>query len=176
MNKQFQLVVLALLLPILVMSQGEQCFKVGDQQVNFGLGFSTVGVPVYGNFEVAIHPDITVGGQLSFAYYSEKSQGYTYRTTEFTMVGFGNYHFNTLLQVPSNWDTYAGLNLGYSFRNTTSDVPDGTLDAYDYKSNGLFLGIQIGGRYFWNSNWALNFELGGGTAFGGKIGVTYRIP
>lgn len=173
--KKFKSLLLLAFLPLITFSQGEQSFSTGERMVNFGLGFSSRGVPIYGNYEVAITPDITVGGQLSFSYYSEKVSGYTYHNTDFTIVGFGNYHFNDLFNIPSQWDTYAGLNLGYSFRGTSTNIPGDKNDVYSYPDSGLYLGIQVGGRYFWNDLWAINLELGGGSAFGGKIGVTYRL-
>lgn len=156
-------------------SQSEQSFVKGEQLLNFGLGFSNRGLPIYGNYEKAVSPDITVGGQLSFSYYTDYNGGYKYNNSVITFVGFGNYHFNEILNIPSIWDFYAGLNLGYSFINTYSNIPEQTQDYYNYPNSGLYLGIQIGGRYFWNDQWGLNFEIGGGTAFGGKIGVTYRL-
>ncbi|HHE64794.1 MAG TPA: hypothetical protein ENL09_02115 [Bacteroidetes bacterium] len=156
-------------------SQGEQSFVIGESQINFGLGFSNRGIPIYGNYEVAVSPEITVGGQLSMSFYTDHNGGYKYNNSAFTLVGFGNYHFNEILEIPAIWDVYAGLNLGYSFINTNSNIPDDEQDHYNYPNSGLYLGIQIGGRYYWNDQWALNFELGGGSAFGGKVCVTYRL-
>jgi hypothetical protein len=75
--------------------------------------------------------------------------------------GRGDYHFNTLLDLPRDWNVYAGANIGFvaGFDN-------------DYDSE-LDLGLQIGGRYYWNSSWAINLEFGGGPAFtGGRLGVS----
>ena len=81
----------------------------------------------------------------------------------------GNYHFNTLLDIPTNWDFYAGLNLGFYFWNSDDDYP-GT------RSSGLALGGQIGGRYYFSKKFGINLEAGGANAFsGGKFGVTIKL-
>ena len=83
--------------------------------------------------------------------------------------GNGNYHFNRILGIPSNWDFYAGLNLGFYVWNSSSDYPG------DHNS-GLGLGAQVGGRYYFNNKFGLNLEFGGGNAFdGGKIGVSIKF-
>ena len=43
-------------------------------------------------------------------------------------------------------------------------------------TSGLDLGAQVGGRYYWNSSWAVNLEFGGGVEFsGGRVGVSKRF-
>ena len=84
-----------------------------------------------------------------------------YKSSIFGLSGNANYHFNTILEIPSNWDFYAGLNIGYFFWATSDDYP-GT------ESSGLGLGAQIGGRYFFSRNFGLNLEFGGGNAFSGE--------
>ena len=72
-----------------------------------------------------------------------------------------------MLNIPSNWDFYAGLNVGfYSWSSPNGYPGDG--------DSGVGLGIQIGGRYFITDKFGLNLEVGGGNAFsGGKFGVTF---
>ncbi len=156
-------------------SQGEQSFVIGERMINFGLGFSNRGVPIYGNYEKAVSPEITVGGQMSFSFYTDHNAGYKYNNSALALVGFGNYHFNEILEIPAIWDVYAGLSLGYEFRFTSSNIPDDIRDFYSYPNSGLYLSIQIGGRYYWDDRWGVNFEIGGGSNFGGKVGVTYRL-
>jgi hypothetical protein len=123
----------------------------GGKQVNFGLGLYSSSVPVYVGMDFGVHPDITVGPQIGF------DLGLNYMA----ISGRGDYHFNTLLDLPRDWNVYAGANIGFvaGFDN-------------DYDSE-LDLGLQIGGRYYWNSSWAINLEFGGGPAFtGGRLGVS----
>jgi hypothetical protein len=126
----------------------------GGKQVNFGLGLYSNSIPVYFGMDFGVHEDITVGFQtgldLEFDYFS--------------LAGRGDYHFNSLLDIPQDWDFYAGLSLGFAV---------GIDNSY---TSGLDLGAQIGGRYYWNNSWGVNLEFGGGIAFsGGRIGLSKRF-
>jgi len=141
----------------------------GQGQFNAGIGFSSWGVPVYIGFDVGVHPDITVGGELSFRFYNDRFEGNRYGNSVVGIAGNGNYHFNSLLKIPRNFDFYAGLNLGFYVWNTPSDY-NGP------HSSGLGLGAQIGGRYYFNDRFGLNLEFGGGNEFsGGKFGFSVRF-
>ena len=139
----------------------------GGKQLNLGVGFSGWGIPIYGGMDFGVGKDITVGFEGSFRSYNQKFVGTSYRSTIIGISGNGNYHFNTLLEIPSIWDVYAGLNVGFYFWSVASDYPGSG-------ASGLGLGAQVGARYFLKHNLALNLELGGGNAFsGGKFGITY---
>jgi outer membrane immunogenic protein len=139
----------------------------GNQQFNAGLGFSGWGVPVYIGVDFGVQRDFTLGIEGSFRSYSHNFNEAKYNSTIIGLSGNGNYHFNRILEIPSNWDFYAGLNIGYYFWSTPSDYNGPS-------SSGLGLGAQIGGRYFFSNNFGLNLEFGGGNAFsGGKFGITY---
>lgn len=138
----------------------------GGKQLNAGVGLSSWGVPVYIGLDFGVHPDISVGGELTLRSYDEKWKKEYYRHLVAGLSGNGNYHFNRVLDIPSQWDFYAGLNLGFFIFSS----PDGYPGA---RSSGLGLGAQIGGRYFFNSKLGINLEFGGGNAFGGgKFGIT----
>ena len=123
------------------------------RQINAGLGFSNRGVPIYGGVEFGIHPDFTVGGELSFHFGNDNL---------FRLGALGNYHFNHLLDIDPEWDIYGGAKLGYIFS--------------EHDLSGLHFGIQAGARYFFQKNLGLNFELGGGNiTIGAKVGITYRF-
>jgi len=140
----------------------------GQLQLNAGFGFSSWGIPIYAGLDYGVHKDITVGGELSFRTYNDNFGGNKYNHTIFSISGNGNYHFNTLLNIPSNWDVYAGLNLGFYFWNSSSDYPGD-------QTSGVGLGLQVGGRYYFNEKWGINLELGGGTIGAGKFGVSVRF-
>ncbi len=131
-------------------------------QINAGVGISSWGLPVYVGVDFEVYKDITAGAELSIR--SKKDFG-----SVFGISVNGNYHLNSLLDLPSEWDFYAGANIGY------------LIWAYDNnfvgtKASGLGIGGQIGGRYFFNEKFGLNLEFGGGNAFsGGKIGITFRL-
>ena len=135
---------------------GKAPLNKGDKQINFGLGLDTDGLPVYAQLDFAVSPDITVSPMVAL------TAGNSY---SFTTIGVhSDYHFNSLLNIPSNWDFYAGANLGFRFYMSSHS---GT--------SPLSLGLQIGGRYYWNQRWGVNLELGGGAGFGSRIGVSRKL-
>jgi outer membrane immunogenic protein len=141
----------------------------GQGQFNAGLGFSSWGVPVYLGFDIGVHRDITVGGELSLRFYDDRYRDVYYNQSIIGLVSNGNYHFNTLLKIPKNWDFYAGLNLGFYIWNNENDYAGP-------HSSGLELGAQVGGRYYFNNKFGLNLELGGSNSFsGGKFGISVRL-
>jgi outer membrane immunogenic protein len=166
--KRINIVILLLIAG--AMTLNAQCpLKKGEHQFNAGLGFSGWGVPIYAGIDFGVFNDITAGIEASFRSYNEKIDGYGYTSSVFGIAGTGNYHFNTVLEIPKKWDFYAGITLGYYSWILPSDYPGNN-------SSGFGLGAQIGGRYYFNRNFGLNLELGGGSGFsGGKIGITYTL-
>jgi outer membrane immunogenic protein len=136
-------------------------------QLNAGIGLSGWGVPVYVGLDFGIHRDVSFGIECSFRSFNQNYTGSRYYSSIIGLSGNGNYHFNRILEIPKNWDFYAGLNLGYYFWSTPSNYPGSG-------SSGLGLGGQIGGRYYINDRFGLNLEVGGGNAFSeGKFGISY---
>jgi outer membrane immunogenic protein len=139
----------------------------GGAQLNAGLGFSSWGTPIYLGADFGVHPDITIGPTLSFRDYNYNYLGAKY-SQNLTIIGFnGNYHFNKVLNMPSKWNVYAGLTIGYYIWSSGDYA--GAKDS-DIGWNG-----QIGARYFFSKNFGVNLEFGGGTATGGGLGITYKI-
>lgn len=171
--KQTLIIVFALCLASsAAMAQGS--LAKGKAQINAGLGLSTWGVPVYVGFDAGIHEDITIGGRLSFRSYNERIYNDRYRQTLFAIGANGNYHFNRLLDLPSEFDLYAGATLGYYIWS------DGRWDGnpgvtYTGRASTLYGEIQVGGRYFFNEKFGLNAELGGGALAGASFGVTIKL-
>lgn len=147
--------------------QAQSPLGKGSKQLNAGIGFSGWGVPVYVGLDFGVARDFSMGFEGSFRSYGQNYTGSSYRSSIIGISGNGNYHFNRILEIPSNWDLYAGLNIGYYIWSSPSNYPgSGT--------SSLGLGGQIGGRYFFQKNFGINLELGGGDAFsGGKFGITY---
>ncbi|MEI6696198.1 MAG: hypothetical protein WCO13_09025 [Bacteroidota bacterium] len=140
----------------------------GGTQLNAGLGFSSWGVPVYVGLDYGVHHDITIGGEISFRSYNESWSNVKHNRSIIGISGNGNYHFNRILEIPSPWDFYAGLNLG--FYSISSSSYSGGI------ASGLGLGAQIGGRYYFSGKWGVNLEIGGGnTVSGGKFGITFKL-
>jgi outer membrane immunogenic protein len=166
--KKLRLILLLSVFTLCTVSAQSSLHK-GTKQFNAGVGFSGWGVPLYVGMDFGVSQDITLGFEASFRNYRQNYTGTKYNSQIFGFSGNGNYHFNRILEIPSEWDFYAGLNLGYFFWSTTNAYPgDG--------SSGLGLGAQIGGRYFVNDKFGLNLEFGGGNAFsGGKFGITLKF-
>ena len=165
MKKSITIILLSLFTVLAVNSQttNEKRFN----QLNAGIGLSGWGVPVYVGLDFGIRRDVSFGIEGSFRSYNQHYTGSRYNSTITGFSGNLNYHFNRIMNIPSNWDFYAGLNLGYYFWSTPSDYP-GT------GTSGIGLGAQIGGRYYISNNFGLNLEFGGGNAFSeGKFGISY---
>lgn len=150
----------------------------GKAQINAGAGFSNWGVPLYVGFDYGVHPDISLGGEISYRNYKSYGKWGKYKIYDDTNIwGFAfnaNYHFNTILKIPSEWDFYAGLSVGFwtwNYSNYNGKIDD------DYsRTSGLGLTGQIGGRYYFNDKFGLNLEVGGGNVFSsGKFGVTIKL-
>jgi outer membrane immunogenic protein len=165
-----KLIILGFLLAISLGSHAQYALSKGQSQFNAGLGFSSWGVPIYAGIDWGVHRDISVGGELSFRSFNDNyPDNKHYRHSIIGIAGNGNYHFNTLLDIPREWDFYAGLNLGFYIWNSDDDYPGN-------HTSGLGLGAQVGGRYYFNDRFGVNLEVGGANAFsGGKIGITLKL-
>jgi len=142
---------------------------VRQTQLNAGVGLSSWGVPVYIGLDFVVHPDVTIGGEASFRAYNERINKNRYNHSVIGLSGNFNYHFDRVLRLPSPWNLYAGLNLGFYVWNSPPNY-------IGNRTSGLGLGAQFGVRYFFNNSVGINLEVGGGNAFsGGKIGLTFRI-
>lgn len=145
-------------------SYAQSPLSKGEKQLNAGFGFSGIGTPIYIGADFAVHDDITIGPQVSCRKHSEL----LFDLNLIVIAGTANYHFNTLLEIPSEFDVYAGVTLGYYAWSVPAGYPGN-------RASGLGLEGQIGGRYYFDPQWAANLEFGGGTASGGKIGISYKF-
>jgi len=153
--KKFTLILLFLAASTFAFAQGQAPLSKGQKQMNFGLGLDQGGLPVYFGMDWAVHNDITVGGTLS-----TNLDGFHW----LRVAGKGDYHFNRIIGIPSNFDFYAGVGVGF---NIYFNSIDGT--------SGLHADLHVGGRWFWSDKWGLNLELGGGSGFGGLLGLTMKM-
>jgi outer membrane immunogenic protein len=140
----------------------------GGKQLNAGLGLYSSALPLYVGLDYGVHKDISVGGELSIRSTSDRWGNSNYNLLGLGFLINGNYHFNSLLEIPKEFDFYAGLSFGFFLWNH----PNGYNGTYN---NGPGFAGQVGGRYYFNNRWALNLELGGGTSTGGKFGITYKL-
>ncbi len=152
----------------LTYSFGQGTLGKGGKQVNAGFGFSSFGVPVYVGADFGVHEDITIGPRISFRTHNQTFVG-TRFSQNLTVVSFnGNYHFNTLLELPGEWDLYAGLTIGYNIWSDNDQFSSS-------RASGAGLDGQIGGRYFFTERFGVNLEFGGGYSSGGFFGITYKL-
>ena len=120
-------------------------------RLSIGSGFYSGGFPVYAYADFLVHPGWTVGPQVDFVFNNH---------FHFVLSGRADYHFTKLLNIPSDtWDVYAGATMGVDFSHHTT----------------FSSGIHAGGRWYWNKTWGLNAEIGGGTYFAAKLGVSFRL-
>ena len=122
----------------------------GDKQLNFGTGFSNGGIPVFVSMDFAVHKDVTVTPEVH-AKIGDNFKG--------GVLVKGDYHWNALIGIPSNWDFYAGARVGFDFGDELE----------------LDLGIQVGGRWYWSEKWGLNVEFGGGTGYSTTVGLSMKL-
>lgn len=170
------------------MGYSQNPLSKGQFQLNIGTGFSEWGIPVYVGLEYGIHKDISVGAEASFRryyddyYYSGDRIKNTH--TGFSFGTFGNYHFNSLLKIPKKFDFYAGANVTYFswnddytyYGNDNGIGNDYWKNYYGYNvKSTLEVGVQVGGRYFFNDHFGLNSEIGAGAVTGVKLGITYKF-
>lgn len=143
--------------------------------LNAGIGISGWGVPIYVGVDFPVHEAITVGGHLSYQTDSESFLGERWRHTIIGISGRGDYHFNALLDLPEQWDLYAGLSLGYWVWNTKYSG-DFDLDYSGSGSGGFGIFAQLGARYFFTEKLGANLEVGGGNILsGGKLGISILL-
>ena len=146
-----------------------QQYSSNKTLLNLGVGLSGWGIPVYGGLDLKVTNDVTIGGEVSFRSYDENWNGFSYHHSITGIVGNVNYHFGKWLDVPSSFDFYTGLNLGFYVWSN----PDGYTGNH---SSGLGIGAQLGGRYYFSNKVGVNLELGSGIInLGGKLGVTFKI-
>lgn len=155
---------------------------VQSNYLNFGVGVSGWGIPIYASFEfnVGTNMALDLGG-------SYQSKNETYRsglygaTWQHTIVGVqGSFHYylDAILALPDDFDLYGGASLGYWIWETDlRESSTGFDGSYAGTATGGFgLGIQAGGRYFFLDNLALALELGGGTILSsGRLGLSLEM-
>lgn len=152
-------------------------YQQGDNQLNFGINLGQ-GPGLWGSYEAGITDNISVGGELGIGFSTGSAAylytSYNYFQTNFRFSGFANYHFAQLVGIPDEWDLYGGLDIGYSVWTRSTNAPSD--DFYGWKNNSFMIGVHGGGRWFWNEQWGVLAEIGGGYGyFLFKGGLTLKL-
>ena len=162
----------------------------GDKILNLGLGlgnsyYSGVGYsstfpPVSASLEVIINDDIFndgkgaigVGGYAGFfgykydyAYFNSK---YDWKYSNIAIGPRGYLHYSFIDKL----DTYTGLMLGYNIVSVKGG--GNNVVGYTASSSGFIYSWFLGGRYYFNDNFAGMLELGYGIAYL-NIGVAMKF-
>lgn len=125
-------------------------FSQARSELNFGL--------IGANYEIPIHEDITIAPGAST----------NFDLDWLTLHVKANYYFDNLFGLTDEaWDVYGGVGGGYAIYNG-----DNNKDSSDFD-----LGLHVGGRWFWNDNWGVYLEFGGGSTQGatGGVGLTVKL-
>ncbi len=118
-------------------------FAQATSQLNFGIVGVSYDIPVA--TPVAISPFAGTNLNLDWLNIGVKA----------------NYYFDDLIGLPAAWNLYAGANAGFS-----TWIGGGVSE-----TSGVDIGLQIGGRWFWNEKWGIYLEFGSGHNSGGTAGL-----
>lgn len=144
----------------------------GFKQVDFGIGVSGWGIPIYAGADFAVNDNITIGPRVSYRRYNYGGLASSFHYTIFNISFRGDYHFASLIEdLPQELDLYGGLSLGYSVWGNDYKGPY----ADNLKDSRMFLAVQVGARWYFSENWAVNAEASGGSLSGLDIGLSYMF-
>lgn len=113
------------------------------------LNFGGLGTGIYMGYELPVASAITVVPQVST----------DYNFKSLYLAAKGNFYFDSLFELPSEWDIYGGINMGFKIST----------------NSGFDAGAQVGGRWYWTDKWAINAEFGGGTTIHAGVGVSMKL-
>ena len=148
-----------------------QTFDEGTSIIQAGISvWGTFGLPISASYEYGISEKIGVG---VFAGYAGKTESVAFLgDVKYTYALFGvrgNYHFFQSDKI----DAYGGLILGYNSASVT--YPNGNgFPGYTPTASAVFLGGQIGGRYYFTDSFAAFAELGYGLGYL-NVGLAYKL-
>jgi|LGVE01.1.fsa_nt_gb hypothetical protein len=143
MKKTF--LIILFIIGITSLSYGQAWDGIGDKKVSAGLEFYGYGSGIVANYDYGIHDDFSVGGGINF----------NFDSSNFYFNIRGDYHFQRLLEMPSIFDLYAGLDLGFNTNHSSS----------------FGFGAHLGGRYMFTDVIGLFVEIGSR----GSVGVIYNL-
>ncbi len=184
---------------ISVQANAQNTFKKGTSvasallglSANFSSYSSTLVPPLQLTYEYALvdnllngKASIGVGGTVGYSASRFSTVGFLTNVSSIkqylhsALVGArASFHY----QFVSKLDAYAGITLGanihsssVSMKEAPSELEKEVNKSTSSTSAGFGWGVHLGGRYYFNQNWALNAELGYGFSIL-AIGATYRF-
>lgn len=149
------------------------------QTINLGLGVGYYGiVPVfYANYEIDIAKNVTLAPFISFYTYNTHTVNnsgvkYYYHETAIPIGMKGMYYFDELLNIPKNWDLYAGASTGFAIINSNWDSGyTGSKDGFN-GANLFFMNAHVGAAYHFNNKAGAYLDLSDGLS---TIGFTIHL-
>jgi hypothetical protein len=172
------LLVAVMLIVAISMSFAQMAYNKGDQVINLGLGiggfaggYGSSGIAITGGYESGVTENISVGGVVGYSsstYDYGFGSGDSWKYTYILIGARGAYHLDLLHK--SNFDTYGGILLGYNIVSYSGP----SLGYYSPGASYLAFGIFVGGRYYFDPNWAVQAELGYGLGIL-NIGIAYKL-
>lgn len=149
------------------------CFSKSDKIADLGVGFSGYGIPIHLGGEYFFTDDLSGGLAINYSRYSYSYLGYNAGTWNFVFGGPKvNYHFNRILNIKEpKADLYAGATLGY----WAGWYSDANYSGYGGYGNTVYIGLQVGGRYFFSNNIGAFAELGGGNLSAATLGLSLKF-
>ena len=174
--KKLQLYFIVILTAVILCSINENSYSQGFYpgkgfaQVDFGVGASTYGVPVYAGLDFGVADQITIGPRIAFRSYNNNFAGYKYGYSILDVTFRGDYHYSYHIDaLPDELDLYGGASVGYALWFDNDDDPDP-----DSGSRAVFY-VQAGARWYFTPKWAVNAEVSGGNVSGIEVGMSYRF-
>ena len=176
--KKLSIIIISLL-ALSISSHAQNPVRKGEKQLNFGSGASVYGIPFYVSMDFGIHEDISVGPMLSYRGYREATNvagtRYYYRHSIFGIGFSGDYHFNSLLNIPREFDVYAGATIGYFIWSTSDINVAGVPIAYNGNPASVGVNPHVGGRYNFNPQWSVHVQVDAGTHTSAIAGLTLKL-
>ena len=124
----------------------------GDQKLQAGINIWGKGnFGVKGSYDYGIADNVSIGAGAAI-YFKGDTKNENRDKAEFSIYGRANYHLQSLLELPKNFDIYPGITMGVMG------------DSFDF-------GAHIGFRYFFTDKIGAYAEVGNR----GGIGIVFNL-
>lgn len=167
----------------------DNMFSKGDKVLNVGIGFGGGYYSGYSSgysktpflsasVDVGIidgvldEGTIGVGGYVGFSSAKwESNYNYGWKETNFVIGPRGIFSYPLV----DNFDTYAGVLLGFHSVSWKETGDWGGYPAYSAASSGIYFSGFIGGRYYFGDNFAIMAEIGSGGLSLATLGIALKF-